>query len=45
VGLSYVDAIVRAPGRRRRPRRIRFHVDSGALYSVLRRADWRALGL
>jgi predicted aspartyl protease len=34
---------VRVPGRRSRS--VRFLVDSGAVYSVLRRADWRALGL
>ena len=43
MGLTYVDGTVRAPGRR--ARRVRFLVDSGAVYSVLRRADWRALGL
>lgn len=32
-------------GRRRRPRRVRFLVDSGAVYSVLPRSEWRALGL
>jgi predicted aspartyl protease len=31
--------------RRQRPRRVRFLVDSGAVYSVLRRADWQALRL
>jgi predicted aspartyl protease len=45
VGLTYVDGRVRAPGDRRRPRRVRFLVDSGAVYSVLRRDDWRALRL
>lgn len=45
MGLMYVDGTVRAPGRRQRPRRVRFLVDSGALYTVLRRADWQALGL
>lgn len=45
MGLTYVEGAVRAPGRRRRPRRVRFLVDSGAVYSVLRRADWQALGL
>lgn len=43
MGLTYVDGIVR--GRRSRPRPVRFLVDSGALYSVLRRTDWRALHL
>ena len=44
MGLTYIDGRLRAPGRQR-PRRVRFLVDSGALYSVLRQADWRALGL
>lgn len=45
MGLTYVDATVRAAHRRRRARRVRFLVDSGAVYSVLRRKDWVALGL
>jgi len=45
MGLTYVEGRLRAPGSRRRPRRVRFLVDSGAVYSVLRRADWRALHL
>jgi aspartyl protease family protein len=45
MGLTYVEGRVDAPGRRRRARRVRFLVDSGAVYSVLRRTDWRALGL
>jgi predicted aspartyl protease len=45
MGLTYVDSVVRPPGRRRKGRRVRFLVDSGAVYSVLRRPDWRALGL
>jgi predicted aspartyl protease len=45
MALTYVEGTVRAPGRRLRPRRVRFLVDSGAVYSVLRRSDWRALGL
>jgi predicted aspartyl protease len=45
MGLTYVDGRVRAPGRRQRPRRVRFLVDSGAVYSVLRERDWRALHL
>jgi predicted aspartyl protease len=43
--VAYVDGVVRANARRSRSRRVRFFVDSGAVYSVLRRADWRALGL
>jgi predicted aspartyl protease len=45
MGLTYVEGRVRAPGRRQRPRRVRFLVDSGAVYSVLRERDWRALRL
>jgi predicted aspartyl protease len=45
VGLTYIDGRVRASGRTRKSRRVRFFVDSGAVYSVLRQADWRALGL
>jgi predicted aspartyl protease len=45
MGLTYVESLVGAPGRRPRRRRVRFLVDSGAVYSVLRRADWKALGL
>ena len=45
VGLTYIDGRVQPPGRRRKPKRVRFLVDSGAVYSVLRRPDWRALGL
>ena len=45
MGLTYVEGIVKAPGTRRRAKRIRFLVDSGAIYSVLRRDDWIALGL
>ena len=44
MGLTYVDGIVR--GRRRGAKRpVRFLVDSGAVYSVLRQSDWRSLGL
>ena len=45
MGLTYVDGRVRATGSRQRARSVRFLVDSGAVYSVLRRPDWRALGL
>ena len=45
MGLTYVDGRVSLPGRRQRPRAVRFLVDSGAVYSVLRRADWQALKL
>ena len=44
MGLTYVEGKVRAQGRQR-GRRVRFLVDSGAVYSVLRRTEWRALGL
>jgi len=45
MGLAYVEGLVRASNRRQRARRVRFLVDSGAVYSVLRRADWKALRL
>jgi predicted aspartyl protease len=45
MGLAYVEGRVRGGGARRKARRVRFLVDSGAVYSVLRRSDWRALGL
>lgn len=45
MGLAYIEGTVRASGRRRRGRRIRFLVDSGAVYSVLPRSEWKALGL
>src|SRR5712691_2542971 len=45
MGLTYVEGSVKASGRRQRARRVRFLVDSGAVYSVLRRHDWRALSL
>lgn len=44
MGPVYVEGTVRAAARRR-SRRVRFLVDSGAIYSVLRQLDWRALGL
>lgn len=45
MGLTYVEGHVRSPSRRGRGRRVRFLIDSGAVYSVLRRTDWLALGL
>src|SRR5438128_5974798 len=45
MGLTYVDGRVRAAGSRKRSRRVRFLVDSGAVYSVLRVGEWRSLGL
>jgi len=45
MGLTYIEGTVRATGRRRRPRHIRFLIDSGAVYSVLPRSEWQALGL
>jgi predicted aspartyl protease len=45
MGLTYVEGKLRAPGRRGRARRVRFLVDSGAIYSVLRQGEWRSLGL
>ena len=45
MGLKYVDGTVRVPGRRRKGLRVRFLVDSGAVYSVLRRKEWQTLRL
>jgi predicted aspartyl protease len=45
VGLTYIEGRIRVAGSRQRARRVRFLVDSGAVYSVLREEDWRALGL
>ena len=45
MGITYIEGSVSVAGRRRRPRRVRFLVDSGAVYSVLPRSEWRALGL
>lgn len=45
MGLTYVDGMVQAPIGRGRRRRVRFLVDSGAVYSVLKQDDWRALKL
>src|SRR5262245_54376392 len=33
MGLTFIDGRVQAPGRRQRGRRVRFLVDSGAVYS------------
>ncbi len=43
VGLTYVEGVVSGPSGASRT--IRFMVDSGAKYSLLPAADWRALGL
>jgi len=45
MGLTYVEGRLRAPRRRSRARRVRLLVDSGAVYSVLRKREWRSLGL
>ncbi len=45
MGLTHVEAKVQAPNRKQRSKSVRFLVDSGAVYSVVRRDDWRALGL
>ena len=45
VGMTYVDAKVLRPERRGRGVRVRFIVDSGAVYSVLPEAVWKRLGL
>ena len=43
MGLTYVEGNLQGWGRRRR--RVRFLVDSGAVYSILRNSEWGALGL
>lgn len=43
MGLTYVDGVVSGPSGASRP--VRFLVDSGAKYSLLPSADWRALAL
>lgn len=45
MGLTDVEGRLSAKGRRQRPRRIRLLVDSGAVYSVLPKPEWQALGL
>ena len=45
MGLTYVDGTVGATRSQKRDMRVRFLVDSGAIYSVLKRKQWRALGL
>ncbi len=45
MGLTYLEGVVRTPGRGRRGRSVRFLVDSGAVYSVLPAADWKGLNL
>jgi predicted aspartyl protease len=43
VGLTYIDGVVSGPTGATRA--VRFMVDSGARYSLLPLADWRAIGL
>jgi predicted aspartyl protease len=43
VGLTYIDGVVSGPTGVSRA--VRFMVDSGAKYSLLPLADWRAIGL
>jgi predicted aspartyl protease len=45
MGLTYIDGKVKPPGKRQRALRVRFLVDSGAVYSVLRRKEWQSLRL
>jgi len=45
VGMTYVPGTVTRPESRRRPVKIRFIVDSGAVYSVLPERVWTRLGL
>jgi len=43
VGLTYIEGVVTGPAGASRS--VRFMVDSGAKYSLLPVADWRAIGL
>jgi predicted aspartyl protease len=43
VGLTYVEGVVTGPSGESRA--VRFMVDSGAKYSLLPLAEWRAIGL
>src|SRR5262245_36723201 len=43
LGVTYVDGIVSGESGQSRP--VRFLVDSGAKYTLLPEADWRAIGL
>lgn len=43
MGLTYVEGLVTGPSGTSRA--VRFMVDSGAKYSLLPMADWRAIGL
>jgi len=43
VGLTYVEGVVAGPSGPSRA--VRFMIDSGAKYSLLPLADWRAIGL
>ena len=43
MGLTYVEGVVTGPSGTSRA--VRFMVDSGAKYSLLPPADWRAIGL
>ena len=45
MGVTYVQARLRRPDGRGPTRSVRFLVDSGAIYSVLPEATWRALRL
>jgi len=45
MALTYVAGTVTRSGRRRRPRSVRFLVDTGAVYTVLPASVWRAIGL
>jgi predicted aspartyl protease len=45
MGMTYVTGAVRRPGTRGKPQRVRFLVDTGAIYTVLPERTWRRLGL
>ena len=45
MALTHVNGKVNRAGRRQRPVAVRFLVDTGAVYTVLPKNVWRALGL
>jgi len=45
MGMTYVTGAVRRSGARGKPQRVRFLVDTGAIYTVLPERTWRRLGL
>jgi predicted aspartyl protease len=45
MGVTFVTGTAKHPGGRGKPFRLRFLVDTGAVYTVLPERTWRALGL